>query len=198
MVFDTTASNTRHVSVACVTIQQRLGRCLLWSACRHHVEETILTHVFADLQIEASKSPDVTLLTRFCKNFEVLKCPPPDRLLRLQATSFSESAKTFVDRCKYDVLKLAHSELDIRRDDYLEFVELCTVFLDGEKPGHALTFKRPGALHKARWMAKLLYSIKICLFEEQIRALPVGTITTKGQTQKVRDFVNFATLIYSS
>lgn len=198
MAFDTTASNTGHVTAACVTIQQRLGRSLLWNACRHHVGETILTHVFSDLQIEVSKSPDVTLFTRFRKNFQLLQSHPADRLSRFESSSFSGNAKTFTDRCREDVIKLAHSELDYRRDDYLEFVELCTVFLDCEKEGHTFTFKRPGALHKARWMAKLIYSIKICLFEEQIHDIPVGTITTRAQTAKVRDFVNFATLIYST
>lgn len=43
------------------------------------------------------------------------------------------------------------------------------------------------------WMAKLIYSIKICLFEPQIQELPHGTITGQ-QTSTVREFVNFATL----
>jgi len=59
-------------------------------------------------------------------------------------------------------------------------------------------FKQPGALHKARWMAKLLYSLKICLLESEIEKLPTGTITAKHQLPKLRDFVNFATLVYSS
>lgn len=46
-------------------------------------------------------------------------------------------------------------------------------------------------------MAKLLYSIKICLFEEQIKNLPVGTITARHQVPKLRIFVNFVTLVYS-
>ena len=46
-------------------------------------------------------------------------------------------------------------------------------------------------------MAKLVYSVKICLFEDQIRKLPYGTVSTKGQMKKVRDFVSFVTLIYS-
>ena len=46
-------------------------------------------------------------------------------------------------------------------------------------------------------MAKLLYSIKICLLEQQIQELPKGTVTTTAQTPKVRDFVNFVTLVYS-
>ena len=48
----------------------------------------------------------------------------------------------------------------------------------------------------ARWMAKLLYGIKICLLEAQISQLLPGTITTGHQVPEVRDFVIFATLIY--
>jgi hypothetical protein len=72
MTFDTTAANTGSVTAACVSIQLKLGRALLWSACRHHVGEIILTHVFQDLQIEAFKSPEVTLFSRFRKNFELV------------------------------------------------------------------------------------------------------------------------------
>ncbi len=31
----------------------------------------------------------------------------------------------------------------------------------------AVKLNRPGALHKARWMAKLLNTIKICLLEQK-------------------------------
>jgi hypothetical protein len=200
MTFDTTASNTGHVSAACVTIQQRLGRALLWSACRHHVGEVILSHVFTDLNIEASKSPDVTLFARYRKNYELLPHTSEDcQLAQFDSTPLINTAvQSLVDEWKVNVLHLAKSELLLRRDDYLEFVQLCTVFL-GELPnGVHITFLRPGAMHKARWMAKLLYSIKICLFEEQIKMLPTGTITTQQQVTKVRNFVNFVTLIYSS
>ena len=53
-------------------------------------------------------------------------------------------------------------------------------------------------LHKARWMSKLLYTIKICLLADQIKELPAGTITSGQQMHKVRAFVVFATLVYSS
>lgn len=201
MTFDTTASNTGHVTAACVTVQKQLGRALLWSACRHHVGEIILSHVFDDLKIEASKSPDVTLFTRFRKNFQMLTVPSKstdEKLSRLNLTSFNHEALQIVDTCRTSVLQLAKSEVLLRRDDYREFAELCTVFLDGETEDHPVTFKRPGALHKARWMAKLIYSIKICLFELQIQQLPRNTITTLHQVPKVRAFVNFATLVYSS
>ena len=37
MTFDTTASNTGHVTAACVMLQGKLNRALLWSPCRHHI-----------------------------------------------------------------------------------------------------------------------------------------------------------------
>lgn len=196
MTFDTTASNTGHVTAACVTIQKKLDRALLWSACRHHVGEVVLSHVFSDLKIEASKSPDVTLFTRFRKSYELLPHDTDQPLSRFDLTQFDEPAQQMLAQWRNNVLQLAATELSLKRDDYREYVELCTVYLNGPT-SQLVTFKRPGALHKARWMAKLLYAIKICLFEQQIQQLPAGTVTTQKQVPAVRKFVNFVTLIYS-
>jgi hypothetical protein len=51
------------------------------------------------------------------------------------------------------------------RDDYKELCELVLVTL-GHKTNHS--FKRPGATHHARWMAKVIYVLKIYLFREQL------------------------------
>ena len=72
-----------------------------------------------------------------------------------------------------------------------EFVELCLVYLGAEP---STTYKRPGALHKGRWMAKLLYAIKMCLLEAEIQQLPAGTVATKSHMGKLR---HFATIVYS-
>ena len=197
MTFDTTASNTGSVTAACVTIQQKLGRALLWSACRHHVGEIILTHVFQDLHIETSKSPEITLFARFRKNFDLLPHSSDQLLAKYDSSSLSEEAQSVLVEYRSSVLELTKSELSFRRDNYREFAELCTLFLDGVEGEKTVTLKRPGALHKARWMAKLLYSIKICLLEEYISQLPRGTVTTHQQPGKIRQFVNFATLVYS-
>ena len=53
-------------TAACVSLQERLGRPLLWVACRHHVGEVLLTHVWDALRIEVSKAPDVTVFVRYC------------------------------------------------------------------------------------------------------------------------------------
>jgi len=56
--------------------------------------------------------------------------------------------------------------------------------VDGEVNGHKVTFNRSGALHKARWVANLIYSIKICLFMQQIAELERNTVPTQQQVKK--------------
>ena len=65
MVFDTNSPNTGHKTAACISIQRDLDKSLLWLACRHHIGEVLLEHVWRDLAVEVSKSPDVTVFTRF-------------------------------------------------------------------------------------------------------------------------------------
>ena len=48
-----------HVLAACVTIQSRLQKALLLSACPHYISEVVLTHVFSGLQIEVSEVPRI-------------------------------------------------------------------------------------------------------------------------------------------
>ena len=112
---------------------------------------------------------------------------------QLDLGAFSEPAQGLMKTWQGEALDILHSKKDFLRDDYLEFIELCTLFLGSEQTAK---FKKPGTLHKVRWMAKLLYTIKICLLEAQIKELPAGTITTSQQVHRVREFVLFATLLY--
>ena len=58
-------------------------------------------------------------------------------------------------------------------------------------------FYRPGAMHKARWMAKLLYAIKMVLLGSIIqRDLPKGQIFARGQLVKLKRFVLFTVFYY--
>ena len=197
MVFDTTASNTGHVTAACVSLQQALGRPLLWAACRHHVGEVILTQIFADLKIEASKSPEVSLFSRFKKHYGGVSSLNKEKLTLFNARSYSDETEALLQEWRIEAIQLASDSTKHQRDDYKEFAELCLCYL-GDPRNKDVNFKRPGALHKARWMAKLLYSIKIVLLQDKICTLPPGTITTKQQSEKLSVFVTFACLIYSS
>ena len=98
---------------------------------------------------------------------------------------------------RLEALSVCSRHKDFRRDDYKEVVELTTLFLGGDdNTGEKAVFKKPGAVHKARWMAKILFTIKVCLFEQQICDLPRGTIITKQQLPKLYSFVCFVTLVY--
>ena len=68
LVFDTTSSNTGTHRGACVRIEEALDRELVNIACRHHVMEVILSHVFTTL-FDASGGPEVALFKRFQKQW---------------------------------------------------------------------------------------------------------------------------------
>ncbi|KAG0716138.1 hypothetical protein GWK47_010338 [Chionoecetes opilio] len=52
------------------------------------------------------------------------------------------------------------------REDYEELLRLSYLFLGGEGP--AKPFRRPGALHQARWMAKAIYCLKLQMLKSQL------------------------------
>jgi hypothetical protein len=83
----------------------------------------------------------------------------------------------------------AELEKDQARDDYRELVELTLVCLGIQPYGKPYTFKYPGAYHRARWMAKILYSIKIYLFRRQF-------LLQKGPEMKLKKLCIFLCLVY--
>ena len=68
---------------------------------------------------------------------------------------------------KYDeianIVILCEEALGFPRGDYKELVLLTLAYLNAAPEGFHL--QRPGALHKACWMARLIYSIKIVLIQ---------------------------------
>src|SRR5207244_2772563 len=54
------------------------------------------------------------------------------------------------------------------RNDYRELLELAQIFL-GSDVRAGVTINQPGAIHRARWMAKVIYSLKIFLFRSQFK-----------------------------
>ena len=98
MTFGSMSGNTGHVTAACISVQKKLEHALFWSACSHHIGEVILYHVFDDLKIEDSKSPDVTLFKRFRDNFDHLEHSKLElydsKPVNLQVRSIVKSLKT--------------------------------------------------------------------------------------------------------
>ena len=198
MVFDTTSSNTGHKTATCITLQTLIDRPLLWLACRHHIGEVVLRHIWDDLKIEVSKSPAVSIFMRFKNNFEMLDSNDLQRVQRKNIMSNSES-QSVIDLLK-DTIRDKNSEVFLR-GDYKELVEISLFYLDPnsfkEYFGRDFSFKRPGAMHKARWMAKLLYSLKMVLMRDMIaKDLPKGAVFRCGQLNKLNRFVKFVLSVY--
>ena len=173
MLFDTTASNTGHLTGACICLQSEFGRALLWCACRHHIGELILSHVFEDLQIEVSKSPDVSLFARFQKHFDQIIGKNYDFNYG-DFEDYNPDAQEVLMESRDTVINSLKNKPIFARNDYKIFYVLCEILL--KQKSDNIHLNQPGALHKARWMAKLLYSIKIILLKNHVFAQPRGSV----------------------
>lgn len=183
LVFDTTASNTGIHTGTCVIIEKILGRELVNIGCRHHILEVILGSVFTAL-FGGKGGPQVGLFKRFQKKWPFIQqtdyMPAEDELfnsvteiLRKEMVTFYTNAIT----CQQP------------REDYLELLRLCLIYLGGGSAGTDITFRAPGAMHHARWMAKAIYSLKMVLFKGQL------TLTAR-ERKGLTELALFVALIY--
>jgi len=145
--------------------------------------ELILAKVFT-LCCGPSSSPYIPIFKRFKSawdgverdNYRVLD-------IKTEAGEFAETTKTF--------LTSTATTLPQIRDDYQELIELTMVVL-GIAPAK-IHWRAPGPIHHARWMAKLLYAIKIYLFRDQRDAFNL----TKKEESQLESFVHFGALLYT-
>lgn len=183
MSFDTTSVNTGRFSGVCVRLESMLNRELLWLACRHHVMELILAKVFK-LCCGPSSAPFIPIFKRFKAAWDGVKRENYEGLVITSETSaFVESMKNFLN----DVIL---QKLPIR-DDYKELIELTMIVLGS--PPAKIHWRAPGGIHHARWMAKLLYAMKIILFRSQRDVF----ILSKKEEIRLQRFVQFGALLYT-
>ena len=91
-----------------------------------------------------------------------------------------------------DVSQFLRTTMDDKhpRDDYLEFIHLAAIMVGLPVVSY---IRRPGALNRARWMAKAIYSLKIeLLFRGNEEAL----LLTGRQLQGLQRFNRFVILVY--
>ena len=98
MSFDTASVNIgKHTGVG-KRLEDKLGRELLWLACRHHILELILAKVFC-LCFGPCKSPKIFLFKRFKANWnEVDGQDLPYLFEKQQADDFKQSTIAFLQR----------------------------------------------------------------------------------------------------
>jgi len=183
MSFDTTSSNTGLQAGACVLLERKLGRILLSLACRHHIHELIVAKVF-DAVMAASSGPTIKLFERFAKYWGEIdkdhyESGMMDKLIAAQLEPVRDHLVSFIQ----DQLNNFHA-----RDDYKELLQLALLFLGvPQVDGHRII--APGACHRARWMAKLIYCLKIYLFRSQFDL-------TAFELKGLREFNVFVLQVY--
>ena len=181
MVFDTTNSNTGVNNGACVLLQKILQRNVLWLACRHHVCEVVLSHVWKSLDIERSKAPTIYIFKQLQENW--------NKITDIEMSSLFKP----VDVAPEELIAFYKKNLDTKfiREDYLELVQLCLLYLGTDCSVHS--FKKPGSISNARWMSKILYSLKLVLLSTQTKHL---SILNDTDLPKLIRFTNFCVLVY--
>ena len=185
MCFDTTSSNTGRLSGACVILEQLLGRPLLHLGCRHHVLElvSLLAAAFG-VRMGPSKAPEIPLFKRFQGQWASI-----DQEDYQDASSDDYVSSQLADT-RDEIIVFCEQQLQNQqpRDDYRELLQLVLIFL-GRKQLQSVTFRAPGPMHQARWMARAIYSLKIWLFRSQFKL-------TARESQGLRDLNIFITKIY--
>jgi hypothetical protein len=174
--FDTTATNTGRLQGTAVAIKKHLNRKLLYLACRHHCHELMLKDVWEAL-FGKDQGPSYTAFKDLKTTWD-----------KLDLTTFHCLSMTspWLTKKKTDVCAFLGSLLSscMPRDDYKEMVLLTPIVL-GETSTSRVTFYKPGAIHKARWMAVALYGMN----REQLQY-------SKDQCSKLQRFVQFIALFY--
>ena len=171
LVFDTTASNTGRLKGSSTIFGDMLGRPVLWLACRHHIPELFIKHANTAIRGE-SKGPDDSLFKEFKSFFGFID------LDKRSLWVWPGSIRDWRSRRAKEVLLWADDHMQNAtwpREDYRELLELVVTYLGGAvKRLHGgqvevipVKIRKPGAIHRARFMASCLYLLKICLYRDQ-------------------------------
>lgn len=163
LCFDTTSSNTGRKSGACVILEQLLSRPLLHFGCRHHILELVLAAAFG-VCMDSSNAPEILLFKRFQGQWSSIDQE------RYDDVDSDDFAVTEIADVRDEVIAFCEQQLQEQqpRDDYRELLKLTLIFLGSKQPYGAF-FHAPGPMHRARWMARAIYSIKVWLFRSQFK-----------------------------
>lgn len=183
MCFDTTAVNSGLRNGACILLEQKMEKDMLWLACRHHILEIMLEAVVSTA-LGPSSGPDILIFKRFKNYWSKI-----DQSDYKTVTSDPISLES-IQNVAQDMISFAQNQLNQYqpRDDYKELLNLTIIYLGGVSENQAL-FRMPAGLHRARWMAKAMYCLKIFLFRHQFKI-------TKKEEKGIKDVCIFSVMIY--
>jgi hypothetical protein len=135
-------------------------------ACRHHIMALLIGAMFK-VCMGATSSPEVPLFKRFQEYWGFIDTA------KFEPGIAYDHVACLVEVVRENTIEFANKHLkqSLPRDDYKEFLELVIVFL-GAAPARGVRFTSPGAMHHARWMSKVIYSLKIWIFKSQFKLTP--------------------------
>ena len=182
MGFDTTSCNTGSRSGTCILLEQRLHRTILNLACRHHIYELLLKEIFS--VYTKSSGPEVNLFGQFQKQWNSI-----DKSIYQTGWEHDEIRHILQD-CRENILEFSYAKLkeNINRHDFRELLELVIIYLGRSVP--SFHFRKPGAFHHARWIAKAIYCLKIWMLRNQLPQL------TKEEEHLLFNVSIFTVLVY--
>ena len=163
LVFDTTSVNSGSIGGIAIRLQREFSHELAELACRHHIYE-ILCGEAGKLTYGDTKSPSNQIFTIICRIWNSLNKSQYDicDLRRVNRAMTSDISST-IEFCKLGIVNPDFTY----RDDYKELLQLTVIYLGG-KFESGFTFKAPSSRSNARWMSKVIYTIKIALFRKQL------------------------------
>jgi len=190
LCFDTTASNTGVHTGAITVVQQSFSKRLLFLACRHHVHEICAAAMFDTFFV--SKGPEIELFGRLKSQWEFIdtaKFEPMDSDATGEGCLLPGERAWLESRRATAVAALRkHLENAQPREDYREFARLTIRILGENLPEEG--FCCPCAYHRARWMTKGIYCLKIFGFRHQLQL-------SKHEMSSLRRICLFVATIYA-
>jgi len=146
--------------------------------------ELIIGAAFQVCMGTATSSPEVSLFKRFQEYWRFID------MAKYEPGIAADDVAGLVEDIKQDIIDYANKQLQQihPRNDYKEFLELAIDFL-GAAPSIGVQFMSPGAMHHARWMSKVIYSLKIWMFKAQFKLTP-------AEERGLRDVCVFAVRVY--
>ena len=165
-MFDTTSLNTGYKNGIVVRLERYLGRSLLQLECRHHIFELVVGAP-CSLVYGPTSGPKEDFFKKLVDKWKEhdLKDYAHVEIPRHQRELSSQINETIIFLQKW----INESTKQNLRHDYLEMVSLVFLFLgESNRSLEFIKIKAPGACHHARWMSKILYTLKIALFKHQL------------------------------
>ena len=144
-------------------LQKKLGRRILFLACRHHVHERIVKNCWYKI-FPKDPSPHCQLFVDLSREWVSLDTSPEAKVQMVHLPA--SERKAVIQFYKNFYMKV---EKVLLRQDYKELVEISLELLGSQLPaGKQFKWKKVGAVHKARFMAWSLCSMKAFAFANDL------------------------------